>query len=280
MQNQATIREFVFENEDFRELADIVYEKSGITLGDHKKDMVYGRLARRLRELQLQTFSHYIDYVRNDQTSSEVEQLINAVTTNLTRFFREKHHFDHVQHTVIPELIKRKASQIRFWSAACASGPEPYSLAMASNHTMTNNSLIDFKILATDLDTTQLKTARSGIYNNEILKDIPEAFRKEYTKPCKDKAGHFKIRKCIRSLISFNQMNLMKEWPMKGTFDVIFCRNVLIYFNAKDKAWIISRLIEKLKPGGYLYMGHAESILNPPTEIKSVGTTTYQRRSL
>lgn len=278
MQSDKLVREFAFRHQDFKELAAIVYNKSGITLGDHKKDMVYGRLSRRLRELKFNSFADYLAFVRNDSNDSELEHLINAVTTNLTRFFRENHHFKHVETVVIPELLAANTQKIRFWSAACASGPEPYSLAMTTHNALETHPVSDLKILATDLDTKMLQTARAGIYEMSAKSDIPTHMANKYLTVSTEDDQKFRINKNIRQLISFNQMNLMNEWPMKGQFDVIFCRNVLIYFNAEDKHRITMQLISKLKIGGYLYMGHAESILNPPPTIKSVGTTTYQRR--
>ncbi|MEM7619437.1 MAG: protein-glutamate O-methyltransferase [Pseudomonadota bacterium] len=278
MQEQPVAREYAFEHEDFKKLAAIVYETSGITLGDHKKDMVYGRLSKRLRQLQIPTFSQYINYILNQENTFEVEQLINAITTNLTHFFREKHHFDHMKDVVIPNLAKQNVTKIRMWSAACSSGLEPYSMAMTAQSSLASHRSCDLKILATDLDTKMLQTARTGLYDVGLLKDIPENYREMYTKTNKSYNGRFEIKANLRSLIHFNQMNLMREWPMKGQFDIVFCRNVLIYFNNEDKAQIISKLINKLKVGGYLYMGHAESILNPPETLQSVAPTTYQRR--
>ncbi len=275
IQDSRSDQEFDFRHSDFKALAHLVYERSGIVLGDHKKNMVYGRLAKRLRELRLTTFSQYLDLLKNSEDESEIEHLINAITTNLTRFFREDHHFNHVHDTLVPELIKNKQPKIRMWSAACASGPEPYSLAMTVSDALKNSTQFNFKILATDLDTKMLETARNGKYDISIHKDIPVALRNKYTTVCSDDRDSFEINETIRNLISFNRMNLMKHWPLKGNLDAIFCRNVLIYFNAEDKKRIIEQLIEKLRPGGFLYMGHAESIMNAPTSIKNVGPTTY-----
>ncbi|MGH1349488.1 MAG: CheR family methyltransferase [Methyloligellaceae bacterium] len=277
IQNTSSDQEFDFRQSDFKALAQLVYDRSGIVLGDHKKNMVYGRLAKRLRELALTTFSQYLELLKNSSDESEIEHLINAITTNLTRFFREDHHFNHVRDVLVPELIKSKQPKIRMWSAACASGPEPYSLAMTVSDVLKNSSQFNFKILATDLDTKMLETARNGKYDISIHKDIPVALRNKFTTVCADDRGSFEMNESIRKLISFNRMNLMKDWPLKGGLDAIFCRNVLIYFNAEDKRRIIEQLIGKLRVGGFLYMGHAESIMNPPEMIKNVGPTTYQK---
>ncbi len=270
-------QEFDFRHSDFKTLASLVYERSGIVLGDHKKNMVYGRLAKRLRELGFSTFAQYLELLKNNSDESEFEHLINAVTTNLTRFFREDHHFNHVKDVLVPELITNRQSKIRMWSAACASGPEPYSLAMTVSDVLRNSNQYNFKILATDLDTKMLQTARAGKYDTAIHKDIPVALRNKYTTVCTDDRNFFEINDSIKNLISFNKMNLMKDWPLKGELDAIFCRNVLIYFNAEDKKRIIDQLIQKLRIGGFLYMGHAESIMNAPDSIKNVGPTTYQK---
>ncbi len=270
-------QEFEFQHSDFAALAKLVYEKSGIVLGDHKKNMVYARLTKRLRKLKLETFAQYLSSIKNSNDETEIEHLINAITTNLTRFFREDHHFNHIRDSLIPELVKSKQQRIRMWSAACASGPEPYSLAMTVYDALPSAERYNLKLLATDLDTTMLETASKGEYDTAIHKDIPVALRNKYTSITPDCRNTFTINKNIRNLISFNRLNLMKEWPFNGGFDAIFCRNVLIYFNNEDKKRITNQLIEKLRTGGYLYMGHAESIMNAPANIKNVGPTTYQK---
>lgn len=275
-QPQSGDQEFEFNQSDFSALAKLVYEKSGIVLGDHKKNMVYARLAKRLRTLQFTTFSQYLELLKNSSDETEIEQLINAITTNLTRFFREDHHFNHVKDVLIPELVKNNNKRIRMWSAACASGPEPYSLAMTAHDALPSPESYNLKILATDLDTKMLETASNAEYASGIHKDIPVALRNKYT-TVSDNRNTFSIKSNIRKLISFNRLNLMKDWPFKGGFDVIFCRNVLIYFSNEDKKRITNQLIEKLRIGGYLYMGHAESIMNAPSSIKVVGPTTYQK---
>lgn len=276
-QTRTSEQEFEFQHADFSALAKLVYEKSGIVLGDHKKNMVYARLTKRLRKLKIETFAQYLSFVRSSTDETEIEHLINAITTNLTRFFREEHHFNHIRDVLIPELVKNNQHRIRMWSAACASGQEPYSLAMTAYDALPSAERFNLKILATDLDTTMLETASRGEYDTAIHKDIPVALRNKYTSISSKDKNTFTINKNIRNLISFNRLNLMKEWPFKGGFDAVFCRNVLIYFNNEDKKRITNQLIDKLRIGGYLYMGHAESIMNAPASIKNVGPTTYQK---
>ncbi len=275
MQVQTTNKEFHFSSSDFSALASLVYDRTGIVLGEHKKDMVYSRLTKRLRELNFTNFADYLTLLQDKSDESEVEQLINAITTNLTRFFRENHHFDHVKDIFIPQIQSKGQREIRIWSAACASGPEPYSIAMTAYDALGRSQQYNLKILATDLDTKMLETAKSGIYDASIHKDIPVNLRNKYTSFTSNDRNNFVISQEIKKLISFNRLNLMKEWPHKTLLDAIFCRNVLIYFNKEDKNRIITQLVNKLKAGGFLYMGHAESLMDMSLPVKSVGTTTY-----
>ena len=275
MQAQSTVKEFHFAASDFSVLANLVYTRTGIVLGEHKKDMVYARLTKRLRELHLSNFSEYLRLLDDKSNESEIENLINAITTNLTRFFREDHHFEHVENVLIPKLMSEKQRNIRIWSSACASGPEPYSIAMTAYDALISPNQYNLKILATDLDTKMLETAKAGVYSASMHKDIPVGFRNKYTSFTSKNRDHFQINSQLKDLIIFNKLNLMKEWPVKILLDAIFCRNVLIYFNKDDKNRIISKLIGKLKVGGFLYMGHAESIMDNALPLKSVGTTTY-----
>ena len=277
MQVQSLDKEFHFATSDFSELARLVYTRTGIVLGEHKKDMVYSRLTKRLRDLNLTSFSDYLKLLQDKSDESEVEQLINAITTNLTRFFRENHHFEHIQNILIPQIKSMCQREIRIWSAACASGPEPYSIAMTAHEALGQSNQHNLRILATDLDTKMLQTAKAGIYDTGIQKDIPVNLRNKYTSFTSGNRGQFEVNSEIKALIKFNRLNLMKEWPLKAPLDAIFCRNVLIYFNKEDKNRIITKLVNKLKVGGFLYMGHAESLMDMSLPVKSVGTTTYVR---
>jgi len=223
-------REFVLTDQDFDTIRNIVSERTGIVLSDGKRDMVYGRLVRRLRALGLSGFGDYCELIsRNDE--GELSEFINAITTNLTAFFRENHHFEFLQKDLLPLLIKnKKEKKLRIWSAGCSSGEEPYSIAMTVRENVPNNW--DVKILATDLDTNMVNRASAGIYDEERVSGIDKKRLRRWVRKGKgDSSGMIRMSDELRAIITFKQLNLMNDWPVKGPFDFIFCRNVVIYFN-------------------------------------------------
>lgn len=278
-------REFVLNDDDYLTLADLIHSQTGIVLKDHKKDMVYGRLSKRLRQFGMTSFGDYLHYLAGENGPSEIGILINAITTNLTRFFREPHHFDHFQKQVLPETLgliqQGRQSRLRIWSAGCSSGEEPYSIAMCLDAALKAKTLdpTDAKILATDLDTNMLELGRKGRYRNQNLDLMPETFQ-HYLHSPNDQAGYVQTHKDLRPYISFKQLNLLQEWPFSGPFDAIFCRNVMIYFDGRDKQRLISRLVEKLRPGGWLFIGHSETILDMTPDLKLFGRTIYQKAQM
>ncbi len=270
--------EFPFTQTDFKTIAGLVYEHSGIVLGAHKRDMVYSRLARRLRALHLSSFREYCELLGGSEGPDEYGSLINAITTNLTKFFRKSHHFDHLQKTALAEVWQAARAgkpRVRIWSAACSTGEEPYSIAMTA---MASQKAAgrdwDFRVLATDLDTAVLNKAMAARYPSSALEDIPAQMR-EFS--FEKDAGGVLVAPDIQSLVTFNQLNLLGPWPMKGPFDVIFCRNVMIYFDAETKAKLVERLHAMLKSGGWLYVGHSESLLDQYHHFKLGGHTIYQK---
>jgi chemotaxis protein methyltransferase CheR len=267
-------KEFTFTRNDFEHIRAIVSANTGISLGDNKFEMVYGRLARRLRALGLTKVSDYLTYI--GQESDEYIQFINAVTTNLTYFFREGHHFDFIKNTVLSELeVKhRKDRRVRFWSAGCSSGEEPYSLAATVHPFVKKYSSWDVKILATDLDTQVLAKAKQGYYEQDRLDKLDEQKKKALFE---NTTAPFRIRQELKNIVYFKRLNLIESWPMKGMFDLIMCRNVLIYFNKETQAKLIQRFINQLHPGGYLILGHSESIPRQMNQLVSVGRTTYRK---
>ncbi|MDX1738946.1 MAG: protein-glutamate O-methyltransferase CheR [Alphaproteobacteria bacterium] len=272
-------KEFTFGKDDFKKMQDIVYQRTGIVLKDHKMNMVYSRLARRLRALKLQTFKDYLAFLESLEGKEEINNLINAITTNLTKFFREGHHFEHLRDVALKEAYdgyrNGKQNRIRVWSSACSSGEEAYSIAMSLSEAIPNVKNVDAKILATDLDTNMLTTGKNGIYKSNAKENIPSAMFKKYATSQRDGSVYMEQR--IKDLISFKQLNLLDEWPFKGPFDAIFCRNVMIYFDNPTKAKLIRKLSDKLKPGGYLYIGHSESILTQNLPFKLEGRTIYRK---
>ncbi len=274
--------EFPFTPADFRTIVGIVYERSGIVLAAHKRDMTYSRLARRVRALGLRTFRDYCAMLeRND--GNEVGYLINAITTNLTKFFRESHHFEHLRDHVLnapPEAPRGQRPRIRVWSAGCSSGEEPYSIAMtAMAHQRERGGDWDLRILATDLDTSMLKKAKTGIYPRSGLESVPPGLRERFFSNQSGERDTVSVVQAAQDLITFRQLNLLSAWPMAGKFDAIFCRNVMIYFDAKTKATLIDRFHAQLAEGGWLYVGHSESLLDHQSRFKLRGRTIYQKIS-
>lgn len=273
-------REFPMTDQDFNFIRTIARSHTGIELGDHKKEMIYSRIVRRIRALDLASFADYCDYLEQN-TETELTPFINAITTNLTAFFREPHHFDFLGRTVLPELRKRHTSdrRLRIWSAGCSTGEEPYSIAMTL-HQHLGNERWDARILATDLDTNVLNHGRNGIYSRDRMNGMNEDLVRKYFQvqrgrnPDDDK---FRAKECIRELIRFNQLNLLEPWPMKGPFDVIFCRNVVIYFSKDTQKILFDRYADILAPGGYLFIGHSESLHGVSRRFESLGRTIYRR---
>jgi chemotaxis protein methyltransferase CheR len=269
-------REFKFTVEDFNVLRKLSNTHSGIQVPDERFDMFYSRLSKRVRRLGLNDFSEYCDYLR-DNHEDEFTDFINAITTNLTSFFREKHHFDYLRTVIIPELLNRNAAtkQIRIWSAGCSTGEEPYSIAMTLLENVPPNW--DVKILATDLDTQVLQTASDGIYTQDRVVELPEAVLKRWFMKSKSSSNHFKVKPELQEIIQFKQLNLMQEWSMKTPFDVIFCRNVLIYFDRETKATLAKRYAKMLASKSWLFIGHSESLNQLSSEFELVATTSYRK---
>lgn len=266
--------------DDMALVAKLVYEHAGIVIREHKEAMARGRLARRVKVLGLGSIAEYCAYLRTPAAADEIPELINAVTTNHTAFFRERHHFDHLRKDVLPRLIQERAGRrgrIRIWSAACSSGEEPYSIAATSRDVIGHRSDLDFKILATDIDTDILDRAAAGQYPAEQFDRLPADLRPLLRLEGQSARGEARIAEDLKRLIAFKRLNLIERWPMKGPFDVIFCRNVFIYFDTPTKAAILDRYVALLQPGGFLYLGHSESLPQPHPQLRLIGRTIYER---
>lgn len=272
-------REFIMSDSDFEKISEFAYLYTGIVLGPQKKDMVYGRLARRLRELGLQRVDRYLDLI-DTESKPEVSKFINAITTNLTSFFREPHHFDFLASTACPEWQKTNASskKIRIWSAGCSTGEEPYSIAMTLRENM-NLSNWDCKILATDLDSKVIEKGQQGIYGSDRIETLPPERKKQWFLQDRNHPDVVKVKPSLQELISFKRLNLLEPWPMKGKFDLIFCRNVVIYFNEQTQAVLFDRYADILKDGGYLIIGHSESLNRVCQRFQPIGKTIYRKTS-
>lgn len=272
-------REFVLGDEEFRFLAGFMSRETGIVLSDHKRQMVCGRLVKRLRALGLRSFGEYVDLLRGPAAMTEIENLVNAITTNITHFFREPHHFDFLHDSVLaPRLTERpRRPRVRIWSAGCSSGEEPYSVAMVMADVLKLGEGWDALILATDIDTSVLARAEAGLYSAEATRYIPETYRKRFLRKVAGDPSHIQISDDIRRLIRFRQLNLHGKWPMKGKFDAIFCRNVAIYFDKPTQRTLFNCFADALAMGGYLYLGHAESLIGVTDRFEVADKTVYRR---
>ncbi|MBT1445187.1 protein-glutamate O-methyltransferase CheR [Shewanella sp. JM162201] len=256
---------------DFEFIRDLAYSQTGIVLPDRKRHMVYSRLCRRLRALRINDFRQYCLLLQQQQ-EQELGHFINALTTNLTSFFREKHHFEFLRDELIPRWQKRADKRLRIWSSACSTGEEPYSIAMTLEPFFAKSPW-DLKILATDLDTNVLTKAEAGLYPPENLENLPGKLMDKYFQP---KGNVFKVTDDAQKLVFFRQLNLLESWPMQGPFDVIFCRNVLIYFDNPTKKKIISKFRQLLSDDGYLFIGHSETLHHISDEFDLIGQTIYR----
>ncbi len=269
-------REFSFDDRQFERLRALVASFTGICLSDAKRDMTYGRIARRLRALGMTDFDQYCDLIeRGDDT--ELEHFVNAITTNLTSFFRERHHFEYLAESVLPEVLERNRAErrLRIWSAGCSTGEEPYSIAMTVLDSCPRMSGWDARILATDLDSDVLERASNGIYASDRVTGIDRARQSRWFQRGADQ--RVRVVPEVRDLIRFRRLNLMEPWPMRGPFDVIFCRNVVIYFDKETQRRLFDRYAEILAPDGVLFVGHSESLFRVTDRFELIGKSTYRR---
>ncbi|NOQ16509.1 MAG: chemotaxis protein CheR [Methyloprofundus sp.] len=270
-------REFEYTRADFEELRQISNSHSGIIVTDDKFDMFYSRLSKRIRMLGLPNFKAYCQYLKENE-ATEFTDFINAITTNLTAFFREKHHFEYVKDIIIPELLKRNyaSREIKVWSAGCSTGEEPYSIAMTLLENLPTGWAV--KILATDLDTNVLQTAANGVYSDDRISGLSVERQKRWFKKGKGtNSNKVKVKPELLELIRFKQLNLMQDWPMKGQFDFIFCRNVIIYFDRDTKESLVNRYSGFLATGSHLLIGHSESLHQIDTDFDLIGNTIYRK---
>ena len=270
--------EFEFHDEDFDLIRKLVHEKTGINIQPHKKTMVYGRVAKRSRKLGMNNFRQYINFVTGPDAGSEVVDFINAITTNLTRFFRENHHFEHLKNTGLPQAIEKnsRSKKLRIWSAGCSAGMEPYSIAMILRDVLPGVDSWDARILATDIDTNMLKTGTMGEYKLEELETIPQNYRKGFIRT-DDSGDKIIMSQKLKKLISFKQLNFIDPWPLKGPFDIIFCRNVVIYFNRDTQAVLFNKFADVLATGSHMYIGHSENLHGISDRFRLEGKTIYKK---
>lgn len=259
---------------EFEQIRKIVYDFCGINLHEGKQALVRGRLMKRLRSLQLNNFTEYLDYIENDDSGKEFSQFIDILTTNKTSFFRESSHFEFLEKEIIPKIGNRP---LKWWSAGCSSGEEPITMAMILKEGVSMTSKPPVRILATDLSNEVIQFAKMGVYPKDKLKDIPGILLKRYFKAHPENKDHFIVDETIKSLITYGRLNLLNRWPMKGPFHIIMCRNVMIYFDKETQRRLVERFYHLLEPGGYLFIGHSESITNKEIGLRTVLPAAYQK---
>lgn len=278
-------REFPMTDNNFEHIKTVAYQRTGIVLGEHKREMVYSRLARRCRALGVQNFDQYIHILESSE-AEELSHFVNSITTNLTSFFRESHHFDFLMDTVLPDVFEanQHSKRVRIWSAGCSTGEEPYSIAITLYKFLKNNSVRyknwDVKILATDLDSNVLNHGRNGVYTlsgSDGLSDEDKSYF--FDEIDQDGQRQLVAKEKIRNMITFNRLNLLHKWPMKGKFDVIFCRNVVIYFDKDTQKVLFDRYADLLQDLGYLMIGHSENLHRVTDRFKALGGTRYKKIS-
>jgi len=271
--------DFSMSHAEFQRLRELVREHTGIALSPAKRQLIYGRLARRLRALQIQTFREYITLLERGE-ASELEEFINAVTTNLTSFFREPHHFEFLAGQALSSLLAKPAAarRLRIWCCAASTGEEAYSVAMVLREAQQQLAGWDVKLLATDLDSAVIAAAAAGVYTEERFQGMKaKRVARFFEKGSGTQAGKYRAREELRSLTTFRQLNLMQEWPMRGPFDAIFCRNVIIYFDKPTQRVLFERMARLQRPGDFLFLGHSESLYRVSERYELIGRTIYRR---
>ncbi len=270
---QESAKEFNFTSGDFERVRALIYQRAGISLADSKQEMVYSRLARRLRATGIVSFGRYLDELEAGRLGEEWESFTNALTTNLTSFFREAHHFP----LLAEHLKKAHGNPLTIWCSASSTGEEPYSIAMTACEAF-NTLSPPVQIVATDIDTNVLAVAEKGVYPIErIDKLAPERARKFFLRGKGEQAGMVRVRNELRQLVAYRQLNLLADgWPLQGQFDVIFCRNVMIYFDKATQRRILARFVPLMKPDALLFAGHSENFLYVSESLKLRGKTVYE----
>jgi len=272
------LRRLSFGEDDFAALRALVKQHTGIHLSEQKRELVYGRLSRRLRALGLESFRDYRELLERGE-GDELVQFCNAITTNLTSFFREAHHFEYLRDELLRPLAAnpRGARRLRFWSAGCSSGEEPYSLAMTIQETLPEAWRWDIRILATDLDTEVLGKGQRGVYDEERVRGLSAQRLERFFSPAHDDPRRYAVNAALKDMITFRELNLMHALPMKGPLNAIFCRNVVIYFDKDTQRQLFARFAQLQRPGDILFLGHSESLFRVSDAYTLVGKTIYRR---
>lgn len=267
----------------FQKYSRLAMEHCGINLHDGKKELLQARLNKRLRATGIKSYKEYYDYLTSHRNDEELVNFLDSISTNLTYFFREPKHFEFLQEVALPELIRAKQKagnrRLRIWSAACSTGEEPYSVAMCVHSNLKDPERWDFRILATDISTRVLEIAYRGRYPEERVLRVPVALRQIYFRKIKENGGPplYEIAPVLRDIVTIRRLNLNEPFPFKGPFDCIFCRNVMIYFNKETQRMLVHRMADYLAPGGYLMVGHSESLTGLDHPLRYIQPSIYQK---
>jgi chemotaxis protein methyltransferase CheR len=268
--------EISLSDREFSRIKTRVYQVAGISLSDAKRTLVISRLSKIVRALELTSFDTYVDYLERNGSAEDGQDFVNALTTNLTRFYREDHHFDHLR-SFVATLIdeKPRGSRLRIWSAGCSTGQEPYTIGMDLLAAFPELKRWDFRILATDIDTSVIAKAATGTYPESELGGLSAERARQLEKPGD---GTIRVPAAVRELVAFKPLNLIGPWPMKGPFDAVFCRNVAIYFDKPTQGEVFGRFSKLIAPEGFLYIGHSENLGAGGEGFRLVGKTIYQSK--
>ncbi len=274
----------ILEDADFKVLSKLIYEETRIVMGEHKKALVTSRLGKRLRILSIDSFSEYINFVQSKNGKEEFENFVNSVTTNKTDFFRENKHFEFMKSTFLPaweEAYKRgEVQNLRVWSSACSSGEEPYSILITLYEYFGNNmDKYDIKVLATDIDTSVLEHAQNGVYRDDVVAPVPINLLKKYFLRGKgDNDSKYKVKDLLKKYVIFRQLNFKEDnYDIHTTFDLIFCRNVIIYFDKDFQKYLFTKLHSYMKDSAYIFIGHSETLFGVSDKFKYVTSNVYER---
>ena len=272
------INNYNLSDDDFYKLRDIIYNEAGIKLGDVKKILMQSRLIKRLRDLKLDNFTEYYDYLINNFEDEKIN-FINSITTNKTDFFRENDHFEFMKNKILPDFEKKNETELRIWSAGCSTGEEAYTIAITLFEYFNGKAAPEFLILATDIDTQVLEKAQEGNYSADHLADVDPKYLKSYFMyNCNDKGDFYKVKDQLKQKVYFRRLNLLQdEYPMKKKFDIIFCRNVIIYFDRETQKKLFEQYYKYLKDDGYLLIGHSENITSITDKFVLAGRTIYRK---
>jgi len=268
---------------EFQKFQELVYQRAGINLHQGKKQLVQARLGKIIRREGLRSFEAYYQQVLKDETGNKLVELLDRISTNHTFFFREQDHLDRLSNLILPDILEsegvKDSNEIRIWSAGCSSGEEPYSIAIQIVEHGNLPPGMHLKILATDLSTKVVTIAEQGVYKAEKLKNVPMNLIRKYFQEGSGKAtGYYRVASRIRSLITFRKFNLMDPFPFRKQFDVIFCRNVMIYFDKQIQQQVVDKFYQYVKPGGYFIVGHSESLSGVKHQYKYIMPTIYKKR--